>query len=62
MSKDERRRSKLLGDVAEDNPAFGKPRSRKEKAARHQRKSPKASQGKAQVQLVNHESIMEEQF
>ena len=50
MSEDEQRRSKLSGDVAEDNPAFGKPRSRKEKAARHQRKSPKASQGKAQVQ------------
>ena len=35
MSKDERRRSKLSGDVAEDNPVFGKLRSRKEKAAHH---------------------------
>ena len=34
MSEDEQRRSKLLGDVAEDNPVLGKPRSRKEKAAR----------------------------
>ena len=33
MSKDEQRRSKLLGDVAEDNPVLGEPRSRKEKAA-----------------------------
>ena len=34
MSEDERRKSKLPGDVAEDNPVLGKPRSRKEKAAR----------------------------
>ena len=34
MSDDEQRRSKLPGDVAEDNPVLGKPRSRKEKAAR----------------------------
>ena len=34
MSEDERRRSKLPGDVAEDNLVLGKPRSRKEKAAR----------------------------
>ena len=33
MSEDEQRRSKLLGDVAEDNPALVKPRSWKEKAA-----------------------------
>ena len=50
MSEDERRRSKLSGDIAEDNPVLGKPRSRKEKAARHQGQSPRASQGKAQVQ------------
>ena len=50
MSEDERRRSKLPGDVAEDNPILGEPRSRKEKAARHQGQSPRASQGKAQVQ------------
>ena len=35
MSEDERRRSKLAGDVAEDNPILDKPRSRKEKAAHH---------------------------
>ena len=50
MSEDEQRRSKLLGDVAENNPILGEPRSRKEKAARHQGQSPRASQGKAQVQ------------
>ena len=33
MSEDERRRSKLPRDVAEDNLVLGKPRSRKEKAA-----------------------------
>ena len=49
MSKDEQRRSKLPGDVAKDNPVLGKLRSRKEKAARHQEQSSKASQGKAQV-------------
>ena len=32
MSKDEQRRSKLPGDVAEDNPALSESRSRKEKA------------------------------
>ena len=62
MSEDERRRSKLLGDVAEDNPVLGKSRSRKEKAARRQGQPPKASQGKAQVQWVNHESMVDEQF
>ena len=50
MSEVERRRSKLPGDVVEDNPGLGKLRSRKEKAAHHQGRSPKASQGKAQVQ------------
>ena len=50
MSENERRKSKLLGDVVEDNPVLGKPRSQKEKAARHQGKYPRASQGKVQVQ------------
>ena len=50
MFEDERRMSKLPGDVAEDNLVLGKPRSRKEKAARCQRQPPKASQGKVQVQ------------
>ena len=34
MFEDEQRRSKLLGDIAEDNPVLGEPRSGKEKAAR----------------------------
>ena len=50
MSEDERRRSKLPGDVAEDNLVLGKSRSLKEKAARRQRQPPRASQGKVQVQ------------
>ena len=50
MSKEERRRSKLPGDVAEDNPVLGNPRSRMEKAVRYQEQSPRASQGKAPVQ------------
>ena len=33
MSEDEQKRSKLLEDVAKDNPVLGEPRSRKEKAA-----------------------------
>ena len=40
MSGDERRRSKLPGDVAEDNLVLGKPRSRKEKAAHRQGQLP----------------------
>ena len=62
MSGDERRRSKLPGDVAEDNLVLGKPRSRKEKAAHRQGQPPRASQGKAQVQWVNHRSMVDEQF
>ena len=62
MFEDERRRSKLPRDVAKDNPILGKSRSRKEEVAYHQRQSPRASQGKAQVQRVSHESIVEEQF
>ena len=62
MSKDEQRRFKLPGDVAEDNLVLGKSRLRKEKVTCHQGQSPRASQGKAQVQWVNHGSIVEDQF
>ena len=62
MSEDERRRSKLPANVAENNPVLDKPRSRKEKAAHHQRQPPKAFQGKVQVQWVSYESMVEEQF
>ena len=47
MSEDEQKRSELPGDIAEDNPVLDRPRSRKEKATRHQGQSPRASQGKA---------------
>ena len=50
MFEDEQRRSELSGDVVEDDFVLGKPKSRKEKAARHQGQFPRASQGKAQVQ------------
>ena len=62
MSEDEQRMSKLPGDIAEDNPVLSKSRSRKEKVARRQGQPPKASQRKAQVQWVNHESMVDEQF
>ena len=34
-SEDEQGRSKLLGDIVDDNPFLGKPKSWKEKAAHH---------------------------
>ena len=40
MFEDEQGRSKLLGDVAEDNPVLDKPRSRKEKVVHPQRQPP----------------------
>ena len=43
MSEDERRRSKLPGDIAEDNPVLSKPRSLKEKVTHHQGQSPRTS-------------------
>ena len=62
MSEDEQRKSELPRDIAEDNFVLGKPKSRKEKAARHQGQFPKASQGKARVQQDNHGRIVEEKF
>ena len=49
MSENDRKMSKLPGDVAKDNPIIGKSRSRKEKAARYQGQSPRASQRKTQM-------------
>ena len=46
MSEDEQRRSKLLGDVAEDHPVLGELRSQKEKVAHPQRQPTRASQTK----------------
>ena len=62
MFEDEQRRSKLPGDIAEDNFVLGKPKSQKEKAARHRGQFPRASQGKAQVQRDSYGRIVEEQF
>ena len=62
MSKDEQRRSKLPGDIAKDNFVLGKPKSRKEKAVRHQGQFPRVSQWKAQMQQDNYGRIVEEQF
>ena len=50
MFEDEQRRSELSGDVVEDDFVLGKPKSRKEKATRHQGQFPRASLGKSQVQ------------
>ena len=44
------------------NFVLGKPKSQKEKVARHQGQFPRASQGKAQVQRNNHGRIVEEKF
>ena len=64
MSENERRRSKLPGDVAEDNLVLGKSRSRKEKVACPERQPPWASQTKKKVltQWASHGSMVEEQF
>ena len=62
MSEDERRRSELPRDVVEGNLVLDKPRSQREKVARHQRQSSRASQGKSQVQRDSHGRIVEEQF
>ena len=62
MFEDERRRSELPRDIVEGNPVLGKPRSWREKVTLHQRQSPRASQGKSQVQRDSHRRIVEEQF
>ena len=43
MFEDEQRRSELPGDVVEDDFVLGKPKSQKEKVARHQGQFPRAS-------------------
>ena len=62
MSDDEQRRSKLLGDVAEDNPVLGEPRSRKEKAAPLKDSLPRRPKQKGLTQWASHESMVEEQL
>ena len=62
MPKNEQRESRLLGYTAEDNPVLGRPKSRKGKAPRRQRQSPRATQRKFRVQWASHRSMVEKQF
>ena len=62
MSKDKQKESRLLGYTAEDDPVLGRPKSRKEKAPRRQRQSPRASQRKFRAQWASHRSMVEKQF
>ena len=50
MSEDEQRESRLPGYTAKDNPVLGRPKSRRGKAPRGQRQSPRASQRKFRAQ------------
>ena len=59
MSKDEQRKSRLLGCNAEDGPVLGRPRSRKGEVPRHQGESPRASQWKARVPWASYRGIAE---
>ena len=49
-SEDEQRESRLPGYTAEDDPVLDRPKSRKGKAPRRQRQSPRASQRKFRAQ------------
>ena len=49
MFEDERRKSKLPRNIAEDNPVLGQPKSWKGRTTRHRRQPPRASQEKGQV-------------
>ena len=62
MSEDEQRRSKLLRDVAEDNPVPDELRSRKEKTAYPRGQPPRASQTKRLTQWASYGGVVEEQF
>ena len=62
MSENEQRESRLPGYTVEDNPVLDKLKSRKGKAPRRQRQSPRASQRKSQAQWASHRSIAEKQF
>ena len=58
-SEDEQGRSKLPGDIAEDNPVLDQPRSWKEKVAYPQRQP---SQTKGPTQWASYGGMVEEQF
>ena len=62
MPEDEQRESRLLGYTAEDDPVLDRPKSRKVKAPRRQRQSPRESQRKFRAQWANHRSMVEKQF
>ena len=62
QAEDEQGRSKLLGDIAEDNPVLGKPRSWKEKVAHPQRQPSQVSQTKGLAQWASYGGMVEEQF
>ena len=62
MSEDEQRESRLPGYTAKDDPVLSRLRSRKGKAPRRQRQSPRASQRKFQAQWASHRSMVERQF
>ena len=59
MPEDEQRESRLPRYTAEDDPALGRPKSRKGKTPRCQRQSPRASQRKFPAQWVRHRSMVE---
>ena len=62
MSEEEQRESRLPRYTAEDDPVLGRPKSRKGKAPRRQRQSPRASQRKFRAQWANHKSMVEKQL
>ena len=62
MPENEQRESRLLEYTAEDDPVLGRPKSRKGKAPRRQRQSPRASQRKFRAQWASHRSMVEKQF
>ena len=61
MPEDKQKESRLPGYTVEDDPVLNRPKSRKGKASRHQRQSPRASQRKFRAQWANHRSMVEKQ-
>ena len=62
MPEDKQRESRLPEYTAEDDPVLGRPKSRKRKAPRCQRQSPRASQRKFRAQWASHRSVVEKKF
>ena len=61
VPEDKRSDSRLLGYTAKDDPVLGRPKSRKGKAPRRQRQSPRESQRRFRAQWVSHRSMVEKQ-